>query len=247
MEANVTGIFDNTEFEQFKESILSIEKEKPIDKIGNFVGRAMKHYVGKYDPTGVIDLFLKEADRLESIQKEEIYAKALYLLYKGIQELYKKHQDLKELIISSETPFLLNKYSEKVNTINNINKINYLKNLVCNGFINSVLTIDDKELFINLLNELTYDQINILVILYKKKNFNQGNESTEDSHVTVGYVSKKINKSIELTSLQITNLIGKGLIIKVTRYLDMDDLKTDSKIDIEKFVMDFVKEIIEIN
>lgn len=123
-------------YDEFKEIMLSNQNGSYINEIKQFGLRAYKHFIGKLDPTGIIDFVIKKSERIESIAKEERIIMGMYLLFCGIDELYKKHENLKDLLLSEQVPLLINKYNEKVIHTINPDKIQYLRNLICNGFIN---------------------------------------------------------------------------------------------------------------
>ncbi len=242
-------------YEDFRSMVLSEEPLSYYGELKQSALRAYKHFLGKIDPTGIIDYLVKESDKIESTAREDRIIQAMYLLSCGIIELHNKHDDLKSILLCDQIPFLISRYTEKAQRSINQNKIKYMRNLVCNGFVNSSLSLDDKELFINILEEITFDQITILSILYNfKKNpdiltrklyGNGKRDGTE--YLIVNEIATLLEKDISNTKLLIANLIGKGLAIKVSRYLDVNSLLNDSKIGLDDFCISLIAEFIEVN
>ncbi|MFW9879879.1 MAG: hypothetical protein ACFFG0_42945 [Candidatus Thorarchaeota archaeon] len=239
-------------FEEFKMNFMDDKIETIIQEYKQFGLRLYKHILSRIDLTGIIDFINKENDQFELEYFKERVARGIFEILQGYHELKTKYEKLEDKLLQDEIPILLYHYDRKVINEVNSEKIYYFRNVVCNGFVNSKLNIEEKILFLNLLSEITYDQINILAILYEfqttPNNILTQLEKTEEiNNITIEMVSKLLDKDIDNIRILTNNLIGKGLVIKITRYVDFDRLKNDSKIGIEEFVKVFIKQIKEIN
>jgi len=238
--------------EEFKKQFFDEETLSLFQEYRSIASRVYHHILSRIDITGTIDFVNKENERFELDYFKNKVVLGIFELLKGHDELNRKYKDLESRMLKNEIPILLNQYYDKVFTTVNNDKIYYLRNIVCNGFYNSKLNIEEKILFLNLVHELTYDQINILAILYEYKVNPEAileklSLGSKPDYITVEMISKLLNKNTDSIRILTSNLIGKGLVMKISRYADIDSIENDSNLGIEEFVKVFIEEIKEIH
>ncbi len=218
------------DYDSFKKLVLDDPSADSLKaEIGGFGLRAFSHFASKLDPTGMAEFFFKEAEHAESQDRENRLIRTMFLLFQGLVEL--KHNQKKVQGDRSTTPSLVETYARYSVQDPAPDKIEYFRNLLCNGLSAADPDPDSLRFYLDLARELSLQQVRILVFYYEHGNKpippkSPGVIQIADIRlprdppppVSIQEIATALNLTIDQTILLVANLMGKGLLVRPPRF-----------------------------
>ena len=201
----------NISYEEFmKEIDKRSEPENFVDKVSDIWDSCpvQLKLLTKLDKTGIADSIISILEDNKAKRESDKILKALYALYCGIQDNKMKT----ERLLEEKVPILIEQFFQYSKIIED-EKIEFIRNSFFYGVQNSASRISEDMQIMELIKNLTLDEISILVYSVKKLgniSYEQQRESFD--RITLDEIVNSLNIKREKAVFSCMSLIGKGLL-----------------------------------
>jgi hypothetical protein len=191
-------------FKEFHRDVMNLSpSQNSIETLYSKIPKVLKS-LSNFDPTGGSGFVISILEGRKQDREQMAVLKAIYLLFMKVLEIEKlllPYSENKE-----KADYLVERYLDTSRRVDN-NKIESLRNVICNGFI-GVSSFSDTDIFLDAIEKLHLIQVEIVVICYQEFLSNSANK------IRISFIKESL--SIDLDESRImyftSDLIGRGIL-----------------------------------